>query len=600
MREPDPETLAKIVGDTHTNTSAEGQFASAEPPPGEEHRTPPAPQTENNVSSQSAASGTPPRQTHVEGHGKSSEKEGQSSTGTASPSSSEVVQQLKATLKQGTKVASPPLNPLSQEFVPVSPQTLTKLNPGAQPFTPFALTGSTPGRNPSAPPLSSAVTNGRGTLSETRSPFSPKFPIFGGIGAGSGTAPNLDPNSQEFVPRSFTSGKSLNATAPEFVPTIGLPSGMQNGDPSLAEQFEDVDFQLEEELQTLKASDIVQGFERISEVTDDGSQIVLNAGAEMLLKSTLYPASYERQRLKLETTLKAWPPSEDTLHNLTEMIIHWGTVEPGLRLMASRICHSLSEMELNVKEFSKLLMIRLQGRFKKQKKTGISTDEEREHLINFSLFFAELFARIRVREAPIDILGLALFQLLEALLNLKDNSTIIGACNVLKLTGALLESCEKTPQKMEQILDTLRKLSMDETLTLSSRCMDLMLRVIELHAKKWGKAVSPAPATLDTSLHQFIFQEPQPQGGEFYGLPTIQAPVSNPEEWNEFLDDDDQVIEDTDIPDYAPHEGVDPEALDPEIQQEFEAFIEEIEEHLMMQEFGPEPESEEQQDTASN
>ena len=243
--------------------SAEGQFASVEPPPGGEHRTPPAPQTENNVSSQSAASIPPPRQTHVEGHGKSPEKEGQSSTGTASPSSSEVVQQLKATLKQGTKVASPPLNPLSQEFVPVSPQTLTKLNPGAQPFTPFALTGSTPGRNPSAPPLSSAVTNGRGTSLETRSPFSPKFPIFGGIGAGSGTAPNLDPNSQEFVPRSFTSGKSLNATAPEFVPTIGLPSGMQNGDP--AEQFEDIDFQLEDELQTLKASDIVQGFERISE-----------------------------------------------------------------------------------------------------------------------------------------------------------------------------------------------------------------------------------------------------------------------------------------------------------------------------------------------
>ena len=45
---------------------------------------------------------------------------------------------------------------------------------------------------------------------------------------------------------------------------------------------------------------------------------------------------------------------------------------------------------------------------------------------------------------------------------------------------------------------------------------------------------------------------------------------------------------------YIPQEDVDPEALDPDIQQEFEAFIDEIEEHLMMQEFGPE--SEEQQD----
>ena len=42
-----------------------------------------------------------------------------------------------------------------------------------------------------------------------------------------------------------------------------------------------------------------------------------------------------------------------------------------------------------------------------------------------------------------------------------------------------------------------------------------------------------------------------------------------------------------------PQEAVDPEAVDPEMQEEFEAFIEEIEEHLMMQEFGPDPEAEE-------
>ena len=233
-----------------TDSSAEDQFVNTELSPSEEHQTPSAQQTIDNTqpASQSASSGASPQQTRVEGSGESAEK------GQSSPSSSDTIDQLKAALKQGAKVVtSPPLNPHSHAFVPVSPPMLTKLNPGAQPFTPSVLTDGTSGLNPTS------VTNGRGASSDTRSSFSPKFPIFGS-GAGSGTTPNLNPHSQEFVPRSLPAGKSLNAQAPEFVPKVGLPPGMQNGDPSLTEQF---DLQQEDELLTLQASDIVQGFEKV-------------------------------------------------------------------------------------------------------------------------------------------------------------------------------------------------------------------------------------------------------------------------------------------------------------------------------------------------
>ena len=103
---------------------------------------------------------------------------------------------------------------------------------------------------------------------------------------------------------------------------------MQNGEPNLLEEIEEKDFGFKTEdevVTTLKPQDILQGFDKVSMPAkgDEGSPALLRATAEMLIKTTLYPASFERQRLKLETTIRAWPPSEETLNNVAEMIVHW-------------------------------------------------------------------------------------------------------------------------------------------------------------------------------------------------------------------------------------------------------------------------------------
>ncbi len=103
---------------------------------------------------------------------------------------------------------------------------------------------------------------------------------------------------------------------------------MQNGDqPPPSDRGENGDFYLlpEEELQVLKVDDILRGFEMVSRPSrdDDGGEMVLTSSAEMLLKGTMYPASYDRLKKRLQTTIKAWPPSRATLTNLAEMLVHW-------------------------------------------------------------------------------------------------------------------------------------------------------------------------------------------------------------------------------------------------------------------------------------
>ena len=77
---------------------------------------------------------------------------------------------------------------------------------------------------------------------------------------------------------------------------------------------------------------------------------------------------------------------------------------------------------------------------------------DKNRIINFSLFFSELFTRIKIvslhgflancqgyhvhlqGEKPIEILGSSIFSLMTTLLELKTSDTVIGACNILKVS----------------------------------------------------------------------------------------------------------------------------------------------------------------------
>ena len=203
-------------------------------------------------------------------------------------------------------------NKLNQSAVPL----VSGLNPCTPEFTPTTI---------SSPPFTkhSITTNAISSLNQTTS--------------------NLNPNSKEFVP----SSKPI----------------ISNGDLSM---YGNGDVMEGEEQGYLDVKDIVRGFERAAptEVDDHSAEIVLKAGAEMLLKVLNYPGSFSEIAKMFKETLKNWPPSEATLANLAEMLISWvgsyyycipcinghwslqGVSVPDLRYPACRICHLLSETDI--------------------------------------------------------------------------------------------------------------------------------------------------------------------------------------------------------------------------------------------------------------
>lgn len=157
----------------------------------------------------------------------------------------------------------------------------------------------------------------------------------------------LDPNSSEFTPNTHANSSSpifskhsiptstsspsssrLNPTSKEFVPNLpvdlpgmlSLPMG--NGDPSLlgnGDCFED------ESGGYLSVKDIMLSYEKAAptDTEDKSSELVLRCAAEMLLKVFNYPGSFDEIGKKFQTTLDIETPSDSTLINLAEMLVHW-------------------------------------------------------------------------------------------------------------------------------------------------------------------------------------------------------------------------------------------------------------------------------------
>ena len=126
---------------------------------------------------------------------------------------------------------------------------------------------------------------------------------------------------------------SLNVSAPAFVPHVPLPNQMQNGqldDEEEDDQIHGVTPPVEDEDGNegepllLTPKDILSGVKfPVEQSNDVASGSVLKAAAEVLIKTTMYPGSFEWGATKLENSVKSWQPTDDTLSNLAEMLIHW-------------------------------------------------------------------------------------------------------------------------------------------------------------------------------------------------------------------------------------------------------------------------------------
>ena len=279
--------------------STEGQFADVTPPQTTGQLSQTAQQQQQRETSTATNGNISSQQEDSSGENSGSTRE------TSSTGNSQLASELKAALKAGAKVAT--LN--SQELTsPAHPAT--KLNPTAQPFSPSVSQSQLDPSSAEFLPSTAKL-----PPSSTLTPQSQK----------TSWSSSLNPNSQEFVPRSTT----LNAAAPEFMPKIGLPPSMQNGNPNLQESVDDLDvdlLQLDAEVAVpfLEPQSIIDGFERVvvQKEGEDGS-LLLKLVADILIKATMYPGSFESHKTKIEEAINKLPPNEDTMRNLAEMIVHW-------------------------------------------------------------------------------------------------------------------------------------------------------------------------------------------------------------------------------------------------------------------------------------
>lgn len=449
--------------------------------------------------------------------------------------------EIKEAVNQGVKVAN--------EVQPATPESSSvvsgkKMNPDAPTFVPgnsptSGVSPSLPGKHP---PVSSEQGN---SMSE------------------------LNPNVKEFVP----SGKSsmLNVAAADFVPSPRLLI-VENGDP---DQFyppvEEIDFDpLQKDVGTteLAMQDpkyLTEGFYKPASVleSDVGYENLLEYCAEILVKATLYPDSFENRKQILQTMMSSRQLSEGAYTNLAEMLIHWGITESWLYYTSCKLSDILCN---GFPAFRQQYLKRFNQWFHFKRDLPVDSEEDRYAFLNFCMFLAEMFSRIKVGGVAINVLGQGVFEMLTRLLGIADSVCVGGACNILKLTGALLIKCKDGAEKMEVTMSTVK--SLQEKPNLDSKSNILMRQVLQLHASSWDYEAPPTvppPSTADS------------EGGD---KPAYQPPVTNPEEWNEFLLED-QYCEETDSFDG----GIDP-GIDPEMEHAYEAFIEEMEEHLMRQELG--------------
>ena len=201
---------------------------------------------------------------------------------------------------------SPTVSEVKAAVQNLSITTSRPLNPSAPAFTPF----------------------GSSTLNPNSTEFTPQGQSI--MAMKQIQSSSLNPNCPEFVPN--PKSPPLNVAASEFIPKVGLPSSMQNGDMGMGpDELDDQEeiknlIPQEEEIPILEPQDIVEGFEKVEKVSaedQEGYDQLLKATAEMLLKATMYPGSFDRLKLNISTAIQKWPPTESTLKNLGEMIIHW-------------------------------------------------------------------------------------------------------------------------------------------------------------------------------------------------------------------------------------------------------------------------------------
>ncbi|CAJ1069215.1 polyadenylate-binding protein-interacting protein 1 [Xyrichtys novacula] len=287
------------------------------------------------------------------------------------------------------------------------------------------------------------------------------------------------------------------------------------------------------------------------------------------------PGSFETDVEHITGMLNSWVTTEESLHELVELIYTQSTAIPNFSYTGARLCNYLSH-HLYISppsgNFRQLLLQRCRTEFERRDVAVRGDTETQKKFHSFVLFLGELYLNLEVKSGKglrADILLSALNDLMKSLFNNPVDANLICAVKLLKLTGSVLDDAWKESGKphMEELIRKIETVLLDATCSRDVRQM--LLKLVELRSSDWGRVRSAAAASNATPDNDpnYFMNEPT-----FYtedGTPFTAADPDYAEKYQEILDRQDYF----DIDGENGNELYDSEdEMEPEIEEAFESF----------------------------
>ncbi|KAK7934405.1 hypothetical protein WMY93_005301 [Mugilogobius chulae] len=295
------------------------------------------------------------------------------------------------------------------------------------------------------------------------------------------------------------------------------------------------------------------------------------------------PGSFESDVDYIANMLSSYVSTEESLHELVELIYSKSTEIPNFSYMGARLCNHLSHhltLSSTKGNFRQVLLKRCQTEYEQRDQAVRGDTETQKRFHSYVLFLAELYLHLEVKGAKgtlnrAQILLTALKDLMISLLSHPVDANLICAVKLLKLTGSVLDDEWKCTRQthMDEIIQRIETVLLDATCSRDVRQM--LLKLVELRSSDWGRvkaATAASSATPDNDPNYFM-NEPI-----FYtedGTPFTAADPDFAERYQEIMDKQNYFH---DVDGETVSEGFDFEdEMEPEIEEAFENFCLETE-----------------------
>lgn len=271
-------------------------------------------------------------------------------------------------------------------------------------------------------------------------------------------------------------------------------------------------------------------------------QTLADMVADFLGHLSSSPGSFESDIEYITSTLNAVVTTEESLHELVELIYTQSTAIPNFSYTGARLCNYLSH-HLAISppsgNFRQLLLQRCRTEFEQREAAVKGDPETQKKFHSFVLFLGELYLNLEVKSGKglrADILLSALNDLMKSLFSNPVDANLICAVKLLKLTGSVLDDAWKESGKphMEELIHRIETVLLDATCSRDVRQM--LLKLVELRSSDWGRVRGAAAASNATPENDpnYFMNEPT-----FYtedGTPFTAADPEYAEKYQEILD----------------------------------------------------------------